>query len=318
MAKRRLPSWILAGGALLGALALYSALTTDHDMPIGPAIDAPRDEFHGSNSSLLSYYSRTDKSARPLVLLHSVNTASNAYEVRPLFEQYQRERPVYALDLPGFGFSGRTNREYSVELYVAAIKDFLTDIVGESADVIALSLSSEFAAIAAQDSPELFDSLALISPTGLSSIQAQNTNNEAMYRLLSNPLWSQVVYDMMVAKASLSATLAQCSSGQVDAGLLDYHHRSSHQPGARYAPIRFVSGALSTPDILESTYKALTIPTMVIYDADPDVNFECLPELLESNINWRARRILNTRGFPHFERLDMTLDALNGFYEDIG
>ncbi len=318
MAKRRIPSWIWAGGALISAWAVYSALTTDHDMPIGPAIDAPRDEFHGSNSSLLSYYAKTDASARPLVLLHSINAAANAYEVRPLFEYYHRERPVYALDLPGFGFSGRTNREYSVDLYVAAIQDFLTNIVGEPADVVALSLSSEFAAIAAQQSPDLFHSLTLISPTGLSSVQTINTNNDGIYRFLSNPIWSQLVYDLIVTKASLSATLAQHFSAQIDAGLLDYHHRSSHQPGARYAPIRFVSGALFTPDILENTYKSLTIPAMVIYDTDPNVDFERLPDLLESNINWRARRILNTQGFPHFERLDMTLDALNGFYEDIG
>jgi len=317
MAKRRIPAWMIAGGTLIGAWAIYSAMLTDHDMPIGSAIDAERDEFHGKNSALLSYYANTKAEGRPLVLLHSINAAANAYEVRPLFLHYQNQRPVYALDLPGFGFSERSNREYSVELYVAAITDFLKDIVGEPADVIAMSLSSEFAAIAAQQSPDLFHSLTLISPTGLSSTQTQIQENENLYQLLSNPIWSQAVYDLLVSKPGLRYFLNMSFDGNVDEHLLDYHHRSSHQPGARYAPLKFVSGALFTANIFEATYKQLSVPTMVLYDTDPNVNFDRLPDILNSNTNWRARRILNTRGLPHFERLDMIVSALDAFWSEV-
>ena len=43
---------------------------------------------------------RTD--TRPLLLLHSINASASAYEVKPLFEHYRQQRPVYAPDLPGF------------------------------------------------------------------------------------------------------------------------------------------------------------------------------------------------------------------------
>lgn len=79
-----------------------------------------------------------------------------------------------------------------------------------------------------------------------------------------------------------------------------------------------MSGSLFTPDIAESTYKHLTVPTLLLYDEDPNVNFDLLPEILTSNDNWRARRILNTRGLPHFERLDMTVNALEDFWNDVG
>ena len=190
--SKKISTWLLATTGILAGWSLYSRFVVNHDMPIVPALDAVRKEFYGSNSTLLSYYAQAESSKRPLVLLHSINAAANAYEMKPLFEQYQGDRPVYVLDLPGFGFSDRSNREYSVELYVSAITDFLREIVGEPADVIALSLSSEFSAIAAHQSPELFNSLTLISPTGLSikgDTSQQNQTDNSAYNFLNNPIW---------------------------------------------------------------------------------------------------------------------------------
>ncbi len=325
MAKSRFPSWLVAGGALLGGLALFRAATTDHDMPIGPAVDALRDEFYGKHSTLLSYYADKRGEGRPIVLLHSINAAANAYEVRPLFQHFQTERPVYALDLPGFGFSERTNRDYSIELYVAAITDFLEQIVGEPADVLGVSLTSEFLALAAQQSPDLFNSITLVSPTGFTPRQSkpmsqnaeEQNQSKGFYRFLTNPIWSQGLYDLLVTKPSLRLFLGMNFYGDIDEGLFDYHYRSTHQANARFAPLTFVSGSLFSRSILETTYQQLNVPTLVLYDEDPNVSFDLLPEVLSHNGLWRARRIINTRGLPHFERLDMTINALNDFWDDI-
>ena len=74
---------------------------------------------------------------------------------------------MYALELPGFGFSNRADRVYTPELFTGAVLEFLQTQVGRAADVVALSLSSEFAARAARQAPERFRSLTFISPTGL-------------------------------------------------------------------------------------------------------------------------------------------------------
>ena len=58
---------------------------------------------------------------RPLLLLHSINAAASAYEMKPLFEHYSRERPVYALDFPGYGLSDRSARDYTPRLMTDAI-----------------------------------------------------------------------------------------------------------------------------------------------------------------------------------------------------
>ena len=72
--------------------------------------------------------------------------------MKPLFDMYRNTRPVYALELPGYGFSDRADRNYTPELFAGAIGEFLEQ-VGKPADVVALSLSSEFVARAALTLP---------------------------------------------------------------------------------------------------------------------------------------------------------------------
>ena len=148
---------------------LYSRFFIDHNVPLPPALDADRETFSPEGTGTLSYYADRKAGGRPLVLIHAINAAGSAYEVRPLFEHYRGRRPVYALDLPGFGFSERTDRVYSPGLYQQAILDFLAQVVAEPADVLALSLSCEFAAMAARARPDLFRSLAMVSPSGFTA-----------------------------------------------------------------------------------------------------------------------------------------------------
>lgn len=312
----------IGGGLVVGWLA-YSRFAIDHNMPINPAIDAERFELAGKNSTFLSYYADKTGTGRPLVLLHSINAAGNAYEMKPLFEHYRLHRPVYALDLPGFGFSERSNRVYTPELYVNAISDFMEHI-GEACDVITLSLSSEFAAMVASERPQYFNSMAMISPTGFRARDKnvgtqhldQSVSNRT-YRFLSNPIWSQAIFDLIASEVSIQYFLQKSFSGNVDRKLAEYSWLTAHQPGARYAPLYFVSGKLFTRDIYESTYETLKTPTMVIFDEDPYVSFERLPELLETNSAWRARRISTTRGLPHFERLSAVTDILDNYWQDL-
>src|SRR5690606_13097347 len=138
----------MAAGALAmaGGWMLYSHLVVDHNMLLPPAIDSDLFFYRDPQAGLLYYYADRQQEGRPLVLVHSINAGASAYEMRPIFERYRRQRPVYALDLPGFGFSERTDRAYSPALYEQAISNFLANVVGGPADVVALSLGSEFAA----------------------------------------------------------------------------------------------------------------------------------------------------------------------------
>ena len=321
--KRGFFGTLAAAGVTAGAgWILYSATMIDHNLPLPLAINSERHLFTSKGAGLLNYYvdegNEEDGEGRPLVLLHSINAAGSAYEMRPLFEHYRVERPVYALDLPGFGFSERSDRHYSPKMYAAAIRDFLEDVVEEPADVIALSLSSEFAARAALEHPELFHSLSLLSPTGLGAARPEREGqHDMLYKAFSFPLWSQAFYDLLATKPSIDYFLKKSFHGPVDEGLAAYAYLTAHQPGARYAPLYFVSGRLFTSDVRREIYEKLKIPAMVIYDQDNYTSFEELSGLLLKGSDWSAVRVAPTRGLPHFEELQTTVHVLDNFWSRI-
>jgi pimeloyl-ACP methyl ester carboxylesterase len=311
---KRASQWaaIVAGagaGAALGWTA-YSRLFINHRATLASAMDAERCGFSAS-STRLSYYADAGRAGRPLVLLHSINAAASAFEMRPLFEHYRRQRPVYALDLPGFGFSERANRGYSPGVYTTAILDFLASEIREPADVVALSLTGEFAARAAVAQPELIRSLTLISPTGFSRRPLHRVAGDAFLNAASVPLWSQAFYDLLVTETSIRYFLRKSFAGPIDEGLAHYDYATAHQPGARFAPLYFVSGKLFTPDAVEAVYDPVLVPTTVLYDRDGYTDLDRLPEFVRNHPNWRAERIAGTMGLPHFEKPEETIAVLD-------
>ncbi len=311
-----------------GAVGItYSAVAIDHAVPVPPALDAKRKTLISSSAGKLSYYCNEIETGRPLLLVHSINAAASAYEMRPLFEFYRYQRPVYAVDLPGFGFSERSNRRYTPALYTAALTDLLEEVAPPAggADVVALSLGGEFAARAALDQPELVHSLTLISPTGFTDSARRNRSERAagqhsgqrLHSLFSVPLWSQALYDLIASRPSIRYFLGLSFVGQPPADLVEYDYATAHQPGARFAPLYFISGQLFTPDVRERVYERLTLPVLALYDADGFVRFDALAPMVHRHPNWRATRIAPSKGLPQFEQLARTTEALDGFWREI-
>lgn len=314
-----LRSIVLAGGLWI----LYSRYLVNHSMALRPAVNGKRKEMDSQRVGRLSYYTEPGE-GRPLVLIHSVNAAASSYEMKPLFEHYRGTRPVYSLDLPGYGFSERSPREYSPEFFSLTIGEFLQTQVNQAADIVALSLGSEFAARTALEKPDLIHSLAVISPSGMtrkasSSQQAgQSGAGERLHRIFSNPIWGRALFDLITTRKSILYYLQRSFVGDVPEDFIDYDYATSHQPGAEHVPQYFISGTLFTRNAIESLYKKLTQPCLVIYDRDSYTNFDGLPALLEAKPNWQAHRIAPTLGLPHFERLEDTVKTLDAFWASLG
>lgn len=317
-----LGSLITAITAAVAGWIIYSKKYISHNQKLGDALDADRKDFQSKRAGRLSYYVDQSGKGTPLVLLHSINAAPSAFEMKPIFEQFRGVRPVYALDLPGYGFSDRSDRLYSPQLYQNAITEFLRDVVGKPADLVALSLSCEFAALSAAHNPELTRSLVMISPTGFKPpamdkvserVKKRGTKN-TVYAGLAVPLWNRPFYDLVSSRPSIQYFLNKSFEGLIPASFVDYAYHTAHQPGAQYAPTYFLSGKLFTPAVRETVYKALDQPVLVIYDRDSYTNFEMLPTMLRKYKNWLGVRISPTKGLPHWEQPEKTFKAMESFW----
>ncbi len=270
-----------------------------------------------ANGARVAYYADTTASDIPLLLIHSINAAPSAIEMKPLFERYRGQRPVYAPDLPGFGASDRSEREYTAEFYADTLRDFLGNVVGGAADVVALSLSSEFAARAAITAPELFRTLTLISPTGLGKRQPPiGKTADRIANTLRSPLLGSGLYRLLTSKPSIRHFLNLGFVDRAPDELVDYAYLTSHQPGARNAPAAFLSFRLFTLDAAEKLYPEMERPALVLYDRDPNLSFERLPQLVETRPNWSCTRISPSLGLPHFEDIEAVAAALEPFWAE--
>ncbi len=288
-------------------------------LPLPEAVNAPRAQLRTSQAGRILYYHDQRGEGRPLVLVHSINAAPSTYEVKPIFEHYAGTRPVYSIDLPGFGHSERADRAYSPEIFANAIRVLLEEVVQAPADLLALSLSSEFAARAALGSPASVASLVLISPTGFSQRALPSPiTSRGLHQLLGARPWSQGLYDLVASRRSIRYYLGKSFNGEPPQAFLDYAYATSHQPGARYAPLVFLSTKLFTRNAVDKLYARLTnIPVLAIADRDPYVTFEQLDGLVSRQANWQLDNLGPHLGLPQWEQPQALFHALDHFWAKV-
>ncbi len=284
--------------------------------PLPPALSAPLVEWQSAAAGTVRYYADTQAAGKPLLLLHSMNAAPSAMEIKPLFEHYRQRRPVYAPDLPGFGQSERADRSYSGEFYAEVISAFLNEVVGGEADVVALSTSAEFAARASL-SQDKVTSLILISPTGFGARPPPGpATQDKLLRVFRTPVLGKALYATLTVKPSIRFFLNKNFIGKPPAEMVDYGHRTTKAPGAHHAPFHFLAMKLFTANAVDALYRQVKIPTLVLYDEDPNISFERLPGVLEDCANWREARIRPTLGMPHWDEPAQTAAAMDAFWAD--
>ena len=275
--------------------------------PLSAALNGERFELDTKAGRLSCYRAG---SGPPLLLLHSVNAAASAAEVRPLYEHYQSTRTVFAPDLPGYGFSERSDRVYSPRLMTDAVQSIVLEVrarCGEvPVDALALSLSSEFLARAGAESPQHFRSLALVSPTGFSGGKSRRGAPGTTYampwlhRALRGPGWGRPLFNALTGPKVVRYFLGRTwGSKNIDEPLWAYDVLTAQQPGAEHAPLYFLSGGLFSADI-HSVYESLQMPVWMSHGIRGDFTDYRGAALIAGRGNWRIS-VFPTGALPHFE-----------------
>ncbi|HSP26255.1 MAG TPA: alpha/beta hydrolase [Saliniramus sp.] len=290
------------------------------DPTLPAAVSGERHEITG-RAGRLSYYVAGE--GEPLLLIHSINAAASAFEMSPIFERMKATRRVYAVDLPGYGFSDRSDRPYNIQLFVDAVRE-MSDLIarecGERAvDAVALSLSAEFLARAAAERPERFRTITLVTPTGFNRSGAKRRGPagkslevRGLYKSLTFPLWGEGLFKVLVSEKSVRYFLRRTfGSKDVPPELVRYSYLTSHQPGASRAPFAFLSARLFSADI-RNLYESLTLPVFVPHGTRGDFADFSGAEWARDRANWHFMPF-QAGALPHFEQLEPFLAAFEEF-----
>lgn len=258
----------------------------------------------------------------PLLLVHTVNAAASAAEVRPLFDHYRTTHTVFAPDLPGYGFSDRSDRAYTPRLMTDALHTIAGQIRQRCGDVpvdaLAASLSCEFLARAAVEQPATWGRIALVSPTGLMGRKARRGPPGStravpgLHAVLSVPLWSDALFRGLTRPGVVRYFLERTwGAKNIDEEMWAYDVATARQPGARFAPLHFLSAGLFSADVL-TLYESLVQPVWMSHGVRGDFTDYRGKVFLEGRPNWQCT-IFQTGALPYFEVPEEFFRALDGF-----
>ena len=137
-----------------------------------------------------------------LVFFHGFGGGSSAYEWSKVYPSLASEYRILAPDLVGWGRSEHQALNYKVEDYITTIIEFLEQTCQGPTRVIASSLTAAIMVRVAIAHPELFKSLILTTPAGLSDF-GENYTRSFFAQLVSTPILDRFIYNAGVATAHL-------------------------------------------------------------------------------------------------------------------
>ncbi len=201
-----------------------------------------------------------------LVFLHGFGGGSSAYEWSKVYPAFATEYRILAPDLIGWGRSEHPERNYQINDYISTIIEFLEKTCTEPTPVVASSLTAAFTIRAAIARPDLFKSLILTTPAGLSDFGEDYTRS-FFAQLIKTPVLDRILYSTGVATSGGIRSFLEnrqfAQSSRVYQEIVDAYLESAQQPNAEYAALSFVRGDLCFD--LSLYVPQLTTPTAIIW-----------------------------------------------------
>jgi pimeloyl-ACP methyl ester carboxylesterase len=242
---------VLAGGAGMAALAAVNAsIQRKASEPDDTALGGEGRLFRWKHGRIFYKELGLQNSGVPIVFVHGIGAGISSFMWRKNFDALSEKFRVYALDLLGFGFSDKpAAAHYSPDLYVELISDFIREVVGGPANLVASSLGAAYAVCVAEEHPELVNALILNSPAGYDTLNTRpGMSGAAFYGLLQSPVLGTSFYNVMASERSIRDYARRTlfyDYRRVTNRLVSNLYATSHQAGAQHAVAAFLSGYLN-------------------------------------------------------------------------
>lgn len=237
----------LAIGGTLGALALLNKLTISQAGELNTVLTGEERRYPWKYGDIF-YQVKGAREARPLVLIHSFAPGASSYEWRKNVDVLAEHFRVYVIDLLGFGLSDRPAIEYTAETYIDLIGDFLKEVIGKPALVVAHGLSSAYVVMCAYRRPQLFEKLILVSPpVALLAERTSDVANTTLKTVLKTPIVGEFLYNILTSRRAIQGYYDRRgyhNPGLITDQLLEYVFSSAHQPDSHYPAASLLSKEL--------------------------------------------------------------------------
>lgn len=207
-----------------------------------------------------------EPASETLVFLHGFGGGSSAYEWSKVYPAFAAEYRILAPDLIGWGRSAHLERGYQITDFISTIGEFLEQTCEGPTTVIASALTAAFTIRVAIKRPDLFKSLILTTPAGVSDF-GENYTRSFFAQLASVPILDRALYSFGVAtQEGIRSFLEQRQFAQpsrVYDEIVEAYLESARQPNAEYTALSFVRGDLCFD--LSLHIEQLTVPTAIIW-----------------------------------------------------
>jgi pimeloyl-ACP methyl ester carboxylesterase len=203
----------------------------------------------------------------PVLLLPAFSTVCSREEMRPLAERLAAAGfGCMLVDWPGFGASDRRRLDYGPALFQAFLADFADAVLAPGTAVVAAGHAAGYALMLGQARPGLLRRVVLLAPTWRGPLPTAMGLRPRIYAaaraLVRTPVVGQAVYRLNTHRRVIGMMYRRhvyADAGQVTDGFVDAKQAHSRQPGARFASVAFVTGALD-PVADRTAFAALLRP----------------------------------------------------------
>lgn len=283
---------LLAGGAGVAALAAVNASIQRSALePDDSALGGEAKLFTWKYGQIFYKEAGVNNPGPPIVFIHGIDAGVSSFMWRKNFDELAHNFRVLAFDLLGFGFSDKPPAApYSADLYVELISDFIREVAGGRANVVASSLGASYAVRVADEHPELINAMILNAPVGYDTMNRRpGMAGAAFYGLMQSPVLGTSFYNVMASERSIRDYARRTlfyDYRRVTDRLVAHLYATSHQPGAQYAIAAFMSGYLNCD--MSAAFSRLVQPIFLVCGKQ-DVSTPVSKTIALLDLNPRAR-----------------------------
>jgi pimeloyl-ACP methyl ester carboxylesterase len=240
----------------------------------------------------------------PVLLLHSLSIGSSHREWMENISDLSKRYKIYAVDLPGYGYSDKPKMTYTAFTYASFVKDFIDNVIKKDTAVIAANGSAMFAVIAAKLFPEKINNMILISPGGIVDKMAENSDFKRR-TFMELPLKGTFIYNLKTSKKAIRHYISEYgfyAKEKVRDDIVDAFYFAAHSEkgNARYAYASYVTNYMNMD--IKNYLKEIKVPLTIVWGEENDMFNSSAAEIVKELVPWAKFYVFEkTKALPHME-----------------